>query len=220
MKERTKLVTMAILLLTLALPIASRAGTIYSNLGTGSSYSFTGYAINSSQQVAMAFTVPAGPGFFLTEVDTAVNYAGEGTNSAFVQLRGDSTGAPGVIIHTWALAGPLPDIGLVTTIQSSQIVSGISGITLSGGTQYWLVALPGDSSTSAGWNSTVPDSTGITNASFDGGATWTAACSDCGRSAFAVFGDPVSTNGAPEPGTMLLLGTGLLGLLRSVRRRA
>ena len=198
---------------TLALPLQSRADTIYTNLGPLSSYNC---CIGKWAQ-AMPFTVPAGPGYSLTQIEIAMTWE-SGTNSTLLRLMTDSLGLPGSTLASWTF-GPFPIFGTVTTIQPSQTISGITGITLSGGTTYWLAAFPGDSTTRAIWNLNNTLQTGNGAFSTDGGSTWPTG-SDNGYidtlSAFAVLGDPV---GVREPSTMLLLGTGLAGLL-AIRRKA
>ena len=226
MKRPAKLVTLAALLLALALPIASRADTIYSNLGAGPNdyCGCAGNGVNSGHQPAMAFTVPVGPGYDLTQVEIALAWNFGGTNSALVKLLNDSDGLPGGLIGSWFL-GPFPNFdGSTTTIQPSQTIPGITGISLSGGTQYWLAAFPGDPSSDAAWYTTDPGSIGSVAHSFDGGSTWPLSSNNGGnsvRSAFAMYGDPVSdVPKVPGPGTLLLFGTGIAAYFARRRKPA
>lgn len=123
----------------------------------------------------------------------------------------DSGGLPGGTIHSWAL-GPFPQFTTVNTIQPSQTIdTEILGLSLIGGTTYWLAAERGASDTVLGWNSNDSGLIGPFAFAPYGGA-WAGFNHEL--SAFAVYGNP---EGVPDPSTMLLLGTGLAGLL--VRRR-
>ena len=217
-----KLLAWAAVFFLLALPTQSRADTIYTNLDGGTTYNCCGgWGVGNFgdiYDIAMPFTVPVGPAYSLTQIEIALSLFGGGTNSALVRLLNDSGGLPGGSIDSWGL-GPLPGFGfpgLVSTIQSSQTISGIAGITLSGGTQYWLAAFPGDPSTQATWNLNTTGASGPFAVSTNDGSTWRSDNSTLG--AFAVYGNPVS--GVPEPSTMLLLGTGLAGLFVCRRRAA
>lgn len=138
-------------------------------------------------------------------IDVAVIWLGSGTNSANVELFSDASGLPGTVIRTFNLSN-LPSYG-ATTIQASQTISGIGGILLTGGTQYWLAVLPGDSTSALDWNDS--DVGGGTNAvSTDGGSTWEPGFGTV--QAFDVLGTPVPV---PETSSLSLLGTGILGLM-------
>jgi hypothetical protein len=96
------------------------------------------------------------------------------------------------------------------------MISGISGTTLTGGAQYWLIAI--GSSTSMAWNFADPEIVGPFAVSIDGGTSWSLV-SGLGESAFDVLGTPLSTS-VPEPMTAALVGLGLSALAVARRRPA
>ena len=150
-----------------------------------------------------------------------------GANSIRVDILSDSAGLPGAVDGSWFL-GPLPYYnGSIGSIQPSQTISGITGITLTGGAQYWLAAATVGSLASDAWNHNGAGVTLSLGAEFlNTRGTWYAGYGIPG--AFAVYGDPVSEQPVseqpvPEPSTMLLLGTGLavaVVMRRRMRQRA
>jgi hypothetical protein len=194
---------------------AAMGDTVFSNLGSATPISaHHGRFPTPGQFIAMPFAVTAGPGFDLTQIDIGLTHTSElpGADGATVQLVSDDGGGlPGSFIQSWTLSN-LPENG-TTTLQASQMITGISGTTLTGGAQYWLIAI--GSSTSMAWNFADPEIVGPFAFSIDGGTNWSLV-SGLGESAFDVLGTPLSTP-VPEPMSVALLGLGL-GALVVARR--
>jgi hypothetical protein len=218
MKKTAGILVLALGLIALASPAS--ADTIYTNLGTGSTYIggggdvVAGSGTGSPQSFANPFIVPAGPGYNLTQLDVGATFAFGGSNSAIIELLTNSGGSPGsTVLGSWTLTNLPPPA--TSSIQPSQTISGISGIALSGSTQYWLAAFAGASSTVDIWNGNSTGATGTNAYSTDGGTTWISNGPGARLDAFDVQGTPLST---PEPGTLTLLGSGLIGLVALFRR--
>jgi hypothetical protein len=146
MNNAFNVITLTAVVMLLALPLASQADTIFDNLGPGSSYDCCdGLSVGFGHAAkAMPFVVPAGPGYAVTEIDIALMF-GFGTNAVHVELLNDASGLPGSLIGQWTFLD-LPAENSVSTIQPSQIAA-ITGVALSGGTQYWLAAIQDEPAT-------------------------------------------------------------------------
>lgn len=211
----------ATLILLVAVSAGSHASIIYSDLSAGESYNDgTGYALGYPGPSGLAVAFTPGAVYDLTEIDVGVTHI-SGANVVKIKLLADASGSPGALIHTWTLTG-LPTFGSVHTIQSSQVISGITGITLSTGTQYWVAVFPGDDpSSSAAWNmDNWPTSNPATQnylAQYNSGtASWYLPGFQDGH-ALKVLGD--AQTAVPETGTLFLLVIGL-GSLAAIGRRS
>jgi hypothetical protein len=161
-----------------------------------------GWIIQANQ-----FTAAAGGN--VSEIDVAIGYV-TGTNGATVSLWTDNGGIPGAQLGTWNI-GPLPVFG---TCCDYEAITGISGVSITQGQSYFLMAsTPND--TWDAWNYNSIGDTGLVDFSFDGGASWNQAFGAT-RYAFDVL---VGGSPTPEPGTLVMLGTGVLALGGAFRRR-
>ncbi len=200
------------------LPIAivatlpASADVVFNDFGAGNSYqsgigntvSAAGSLTGFLDEQAMAFT-PSG-NFTLSQIDVAIGHV-SGTNSVMLSLNSDSGGLPGGAIESWTLTS-LPQFGMAGIFET---VTPVSSVTLTSGTQYWVVASPIASDTWDAWNL---NNTGSTNpAASNSGGGWATGET---TSAFDVLGTPA---GVPEPTSIVLLATVLGSLAFALRRR-
>jgi hypothetical protein len=203
--------------------LPATAGTVlFSDLGTVSpiydsssgnevfgSASSTGILAKGSNTDAEMFTVAGSGSLPVTQIDLAV-LGNPGTNGFAASIWTDVSGSPGAQVSGafWNLFGVS---GACCPLVSQ---TGITGVTLIGGQSYFMVVGPRiitDTSQNI-WANNNQGATGDFQESGNGGSTW----SDFGSQKSLAF-DVLST---PEPSTLLLLGTGLIGILGACLRKS
>jgi len=206
------------------------ADTLFSDLGppgnpydccNGATITGSGFPGGYSDIGASAFTVGGSGTFSVSQIDVGVGYVGS-LHTFYASIWTDVGGLPGSQVSgaywtnlvTNTQFGSCPpncsnNGGLVT-------VSGISGVSLTGGQSYFMLVGPvnlNDDSWNA-WNLNNQNQNGITLYSIDGGATWNSR----GISPLDAF-DVQGSASVPEPGSLVLLGSGALGAIGVLRRK-
>jgi hypothetical protein len=197
----------------------ANAGTLFSDLGTGGSVYTTGPGAivqgASGDNIAQArpFTV-AGSGLFdVTQFDLGVVEDEGFLNTFTASIWTDTSNRPGTELGSWNLSaiGPNGSCCLLAT------QTGIAGVTLTGGTEYFMVLAPvneNDGSKIEWENNSLGQNSAFLGA-LNGGA-WINDSTGT-EAAFDVLGDAAAD---PEPASILLLATGLAGLLAMLRRKS
>ena len=194
---------------------------IYSDMGSPGSYSYQcciGYTTSGSTSLigetitgASEFTSPGN--FSVGEIDVGIGWVA-GDNAANFSIWTDVGNLPGAQIGSAFQVSGLPTFGSTSSAVVS--VTGITGISLASGDNYFLVVSSGANPANNTWDAwnLANTATGLFDQQTNG--VW-AQFPGSSLGAFAVLSG--GTTGTPEPGTLVLLGTGLLGLGGIVRRR-
>jgi hypothetical protein len=170
--------------------------TIFSNLTSGNTYNTTigGIGVLSppgGEALAQLFT--SAGNYKVTQIDIAL-LRQFGTNSAVISLWTDSAGQPGTELGSWTVSG-FPTIGSVSTPTASmaggQIISGITGVSLSAGQSYFLIAAPTSASSNTALTWFQETNVASPNSYFQfpwPSGSWTQSGDPDG--AYAIFGTP------------------------------
>jgi PEP-CTERM motif len=204
----------ALVALCSALPVTpAGADVVFSTFGPGNSYECcVGGTIGGSTSgpgfISQANEFTSSGNFDVSQIDLGLAFV-SGTNSAVVSLWTESGGLQDTELGSWNVSS-LPDFGSTSNTVTS--ITGISGISLASGLNYFLQVDAGASDTWDAWNWNTIGATGLVV--YDTGSGW---ASNNNATLYAF--DVVSASVVPEPGTLALVGASVLGLAGLRRRR-
>jgi hypothetical protein len=192
-------------------PSTSRADVIFSTFGPGDTFQCCiGYTVSGlkspvGEELLTANEFTSTGNFALTQIDLGFGWV-TGTNSFTVTLNADANGQPGAVLETWELDNA-QQFGSQTGPETLMSVGNVHLTSAN----YWIVIGPLNPPDDM-WGAWNLDSTGQigTVAQMTDNGGWNVFPGTT-LSAFDVLGKPAGV--VPEPATLLLLGSGLVGLL-------
>jgi hypothetical protein len=199
-----------------------RADVIFSNFGPSQTYQGgKWWTVGNSpgfgtQDVAFSFTPTATAAVTGADLALSSDQFSAGVAPLILFIESDLGGTPGTILGTLTQTESYPSYP--TTAVVNFACSG-SCSTLDAGTNYWLVAQQTDPTDESDWLFSFGDTgTWYYDETGSGTGPWTAATVGNQIGAFDVTGN-AAPSPTPEPGSLALLGSGLVGILAVAKRR-
>jgi hypothetical protein len=213
-------ITLLTIALCLALP-ASAQTTFFDDLGSGNDVynCCSGWTISGTGSIGESFTaaneftsLASGS---VSQIDLGVGYVAGFLNQFYAAVYTDNNGLPGTELWTQSNLSSSQEFGSCCGLVS---ITGISGLTLTAGQAYFLVLGPESVGNDAylAWNMNSTGATGLDLYSTNGGGSWNSNGQQT-IGAFDILGGSSST--VPEPSSLLLLGTGLVGAFSTMRKK-
>lgn len=204
------LVVLAAAVCICSLPAA--AGTIFDDFAAGNSYNCcSGWTVSSPNgppgQFSAANEFVAGASGTVSQIDLAIGYV-TGSGSGTAALYTVSGGLPGTLLGSWSFTAHQV-FGNCCAIETINVAGGPS---LTNGTSYFLVLSADNNGTWDAWNWNSVGATGLDL--FNQGNGWI----NNGIQPLGTF-RILSGAGVPEPGTFVMLGSGVLAAAGMIRRK-
>jgi hypothetical protein len=207
----------------LVAPTVAQATPIYTNFSGGSGYNTSnanpvGFDFFTGDNDAQGSSFLSGVNANVSSVRIALNsFNSSGGNTApvTVSLRSNAAGLPGGILESWTIGiGAMGAFGLNN---APILLNSVVNPLLSSANRYWLTAV-GSANDSVAWNLTLLNDLNLTATSVNGGGTW----NNLGLTPGAFEVNTADITAVPEPGSLVLLASGMAVVSRRLRllRRA
>ncbi len=209
--SKLRIVTLLALVMLCVCSLPAMADVVYNNFGSGFSYNCcTGGTLGGPNSPVglidqgVLFTAQASGN--VSEIDVAIGFV-VGTNGATVSLWTNNNGVPGTQMGSWDISN-LPQFGSCCGYNA---ITGINGVSVTQGQSYFLVgSTPNDTWDAWNWNSI--NDIGQVDYTQDG-VNWTQV------QGATLYTFQILSTGVPEPGTFVMLGSGVLAIAGVFRRR-